>query len=274
MGLLNERFIVAVLRWTARAIGIAILLLFFLHFFIFILRTNGDIALITLAQDGMLFVAELIIAIGLIVAWKWECLGSILILGGTAFAGIINCFVYPDFFVLIAILLLTVFLFLCCWWRTPKRTSGRRIIAGTVLLMILVGSPFVLNAVREWVICRDCERVISWVRSNHPAPGRYPDLHLPEEFRWLSINGGVDAVVLKDGRVILLLKTSIGWKENWRGVIYTSSPFEPCEMQNGSYGGRSEIYISDTPQGNNLLESHFIETKMNDRLYFAAFDLN
>jgi hypothetical protein len=82
----------------------------------------------------------------------------------------------------------------------------------------------------------------------------------------------VDAVVLKDGTVILLLKTSLGWHHNWSGIIYSSSPLTPSEINDDSYG-RPQVWISGKPDGPNLLEDHFIETKLNDCLYFVAFDL-
>ena len=83
--------------------------------------------------------------------------------------------------------------------------------AGIVLLPLLVGGANVLNALRERAIGRDCEPVISWVRSSHLVPGIHQNLTLPAEFRRQSADGRVDAVVLEDGRVILLLKTSLGW---------------------------------------------------------------
>ncbi len=221
------------------------------------------------AREGPLLVAELIIAIGLIVAWKWEGLGSLLILGGTAFLAIVN---YGVHFMVFGPLLLMGFLFLCCWWRTPKRTGGREAVAGIVLLMLLVGGAVVLNALRERVLGRDCERVITWVRSSHSAPGTHSDLALPSQFQGFSADGKVDAVVLADGRVVLLLKTWVGWKDNWSGIIYSSSPLKPSEISKDYYG-RPRIWISDTPQGPSILEDHFIEAKVNDRLYFVAFDL-
>ena len=263
----GERVLVAVLRWTARAIGIVILLLLV---FGNLLKYDGDLPDFLLGispRESPILMGELIIAIGLIVAWKWEGLGSILILGGAAFLTIVNYGLRAEVFVP---LLLTVLLFLCCWWRTPKRKGGRRIIAGVVLLMLLAASAVALNALRERVIDRDCERAAAWVRSNHPAPGSYPSLPMPAEFRWLSIHGGVDATVLKDGTVVLLLKTLIGWKDNWEGIIYSSSPLKPSETAGQADGW---IQIRDTPEDSYLVEA-IIETKVNDRLYFVKFDLN
>ena len=203
------------------------------------------------------------IATGLIVAWKWEGLGSILILGGTAFGAIVDYdlgpWVYPGALGL---------LFLFCWWRTPKRKGGRGIIASVVFLMLLAASAVVFNALCERVVDRNCEGVIAWVRSNHPAPGGYPGLPMPAEFRWLSVDGEVDAVVLEDGRVILLLKTLLYGHDNtsWKGIVYSSSPLKPDELSKIGDQGQW-IRKGDAPQG----AYYYIETKVNDHLYFVGF---
>ena len=249
-----ERFVVGVLRWAARAIGIVFLLLGGL---LTLVRFCGADNLFDMLpnmspRESPLLVGGFIFALGLIVAWKWEGLGGILILGGGAFLAIVNYGIDPVAF---GILLLPAFLFLCCWWRTPKRKEGGRIIAGVVLLALLVGSAGVLNALRERAIGRDCERLISWVRSSHLAPGAH-DLALPAEFHWLSVTDGkVDATVLKDGRVILLLKTSFFGHDysNWRGILYCSAPLKPHELE--GYFDRIDI-------------------KVNDHLYFVEFNLN
>ena len=100
----------------------------------------------------------------------------------------------------------------------------------------------------------------------------HADLALPAKFQWLSANGKVDAVVLTDGKFILLLKTFLGWHHNWSGIIYSSAPVKPSWIDKDYYG-RPRIWISDTPEGPNLLEDHFIETNVNDYLYFVTFDL-
>ena len=261
----GERVLVAVLRWTARAIGIAILLLLV---FVNLLKYDGDLPDFLLGispRESPILVGELIIAIGLIVAWKWEGLGGILLLGGSSFCAVVGY--SPEALAYGGALGL---LFLFCWWRTPKRKGGRRIIAGVVLLMLLPASAVALNALREWAIDRDCEQVIAWVRSSHPAPGSYPGLPMPAEFRWLSIHGAVDAVVLKDGRVVLLLKTLLFGHDNdsWKGIVYSSSPLKPGELYKDDRG--VWILIRDTPQDN--YPFGVIETKVNDRLYFVEFD--
>ena len=193
MTFFSERFIVAVLRWTARVIGIAIFLLIVLLIVLSQIFGGIDNPLNMSSREGPVFVAVLVIVLGFVVAWKWEALGSLLIVGGTAFLTIVNYGIQPLVF---GTLLLSGLLFLYCWWRTPKRTGG--IVAGIVLLPLLVGGANVLNALRERAIGRDCEPVISWVRSSHLVPGIHQNLTLPAEFRRQSADGRVDAVVLED----------------------------------------------------------------------------
>ena len=69
---------------------------------------------------------------------------------------------------------------------TTKTSEGRGTVVGIVSLVLLVASAVVLNASRERAIGRDCQQVISWVRTSHSAHGAYPDLTLPAEFQGLS----------------------------------------------------------------------------------------
>jgi hypothetical protein len=270
MTIFSERFLVALLRWAARAIGIVIISQLLLAVLVMYAPVQQMLLLLVYLSplESPILLAVLIITLGLIVAWKWEGLGGILILGGTAFCAIVNYRLVPAWCAIGTLGLL----FLCCWWRTPKRTGGRRIIAGVVLLMLLVGSAVVLNSLREWAIGHDCERLIAWVRSSHLAPGAH-DLALPAGFRWLSVaDGRVDVTVLEDGRVILLLKTSDYYHDCWRGIVYCSSPLKPGEFtDDGSY---PSIQIRDTPKDDyHLLLDVFVDAKVNDRLYFVVYNL-
>ena len=56
----------------------------------------------------------------------------------------------------------------------------------------------------------DCEQAISSVKTSHPDPGVYRQLALPAQFHRLAARGTVDAVVLPDGRIVLLLKETTG----------------------------------------------------------------
>lgn len=96
----NERLMVTVLRWMARSIGTALLLL---------------IVILAIGEGGVLGAALWMMLIGQVVAWKWEGIGGILILGGFA------VFATPPFRfnIVFGSWLVTGLLYLVCWWRTP-----------------------------------------------------------------------------------------------------------------------------------------------------------
>jgi hypothetical protein len=111
----SSQHFIAVLRCTARAMGIALL---------------GLIAAIAIGEgtpnplefslrENLPIIALLTMIIGQIVAWKWEGLGSLLILGGFVLFAILshgvplNNFVFGPW-------LMTGLLYLVCWWRRPK----------------------------------------------------------------------------------------------------------------------------------------------------------
>ncbi|MGA2034919.1 MAG: hypothetical protein ABSG68_21940 [Thermoguttaceae bacterium] len=84
---INERYILAVLRWTARVVGTAILALIAA---IAIGEGVHPARLFETLPVALLTVAMLTMVVGLVVAWKWERIGGVLILGGLAFFAIVN----------------------------------------------------------------------------------------------------------------------------------------------------------------------------------------
>jgi len=75
-----------IIRWTARIIGSLLLLLF-----IFFLFGEGPPNPFNLTfSEHFLGIAMLIMAAGLIIAWKWEGGGGILILGGFVLFAVLN----------------------------------------------------------------------------------------------------------------------------------------------------------------------------------------
>ncbi|MCT4604328.1 MAG: hypothetical protein N4A59_15670 [Marinifilum sp.] len=102
--------VVSIIRWVARFLGI-FLFLFFVWFAIEIGAPNLDIMS---NQEVKLFIANILMLIGLIVVWKFELIGSLFLLGGYIFFSIANYSfwigpIFPIFF-LIGIL------HLFCWF--------------------------------------------------------------------------------------------------------------------------------------------------------------
>ena len=124
MEVLTERRIVTVVRWTSRAIGIALL---------------GLIAVLAIGEgvnnlhnplrgsfrENLLGIGILTMLIGQIEAWRWEGIGSLFILGGFALFPIVNPGVrLNQSLVVVGPWLVTGLLYLVCWWRTPKTVGG------------------------------------------------------------------------------------------------------------------------------------------------------
>ena len=119
---------------------------------------------------------------------------------------------------------------------------------------------------QAWSVSRDCEQAISWVKTSHPDPGVYRQLALPAQFHRLAARGTVDAVVLPDGRIVLLLKETTGEHERRTGMIWSNSPLKPSEIGSDSRG-RDRIRIDG-------IQDHYIGEKIDDRHYRVIFDLD
>lgn len=117
--LLTEPWVVVVSRWTARTIGIPL-------FALLVLLTFGDGAPnpLTASRREILFVAvALTMLVGLVLAWKREAVGGLLILGGLVlFATADEAFLLNIVF---TPWLVTGLLYLVCWLG-KRRVAGVR----------------------------------------------------------------------------------------------------------------------------------------------------
>jgi hypothetical protein len=113
-----ERRVVVISRWTARIIGIVILGL------IVALAIGEGVPnpLRGSFREHLLGIGILTMLIGQIVAWRWEGIGSVFILGGLALFAIVNHGVLLN--IVFGSWLVTGLLYLICWWRTPKPLLG------------------------------------------------------------------------------------------------------------------------------------------------------
>lgn len=120
MAYFNERLTVAVLRWTARIISVALFILI-----AFITITEGvPNPFAASLKDNLLGVAFSTMTVGLLVGWKWEGIGGLLILGWATVFAVLN-HDYGDWpNVLTVVWLVTGLLYLACWWRTSRCLAG------------------------------------------------------------------------------------------------------------------------------------------------------
>ncbi len=118
MEVVTDRRIVTVARWTARAIGTALLVLIAI---LAIGERGGPNPLHGSLRENLLGSALLTMLIGQIVAWRWEGIGSLFILGGFALFTIVNPGVrLNQSLVVVGPWLVTGLLYLICWWRSGK----------------------------------------------------------------------------------------------------------------------------------------------------------
>ncbi len=114
---LNERLLVTVLRWTARTIGTALLVL------IAALAIGEGVPnpLVLSLRENLLGAALWTMVLGQIVAWKWEGIGGLLILGGFALFAIVNPGVrLNQSLVVVGAWIATGPMYLLCWWRSGR----------------------------------------------------------------------------------------------------------------------------------------------------------
>jgi hypothetical protein len=109
-----EHWGVAVCRWTARAVGIPL----FGLLVVLILGDGVPNPLRASLQENLLVAVVVLVFLGLVLVWKWEGVGSLLILGSLVLFGIAT-----DGFLLnivVAPWLVTGLLYLVCWLGTKK----------------------------------------------------------------------------------------------------------------------------------------------------------
>ena len=80
------RWTARILRWTARILGILLLLLIAA----FVVGEGVPNPFVMPLREQLLSIALLTMVVGLVVAWKFEGVGGLLILGGFAFFTIVN----------------------------------------------------------------------------------------------------------------------------------------------------------------------------------------
>lgn len=122
MAAFNEHFVVTVLPWVARVIGIALLV----EIAAFAIGEGVPHPLGGSLPENLLTLGFLTMIVGQVVAWKWEGIGSLLILGGFGLLAVVNLETRPSvlFNPIFGPWLLTGLLYLACWWRRPRATPA------------------------------------------------------------------------------------------------------------------------------------------------------
>jgi hypothetical protein len=153
-------------------------------------------------------------------------------------------------------------------WREFEKAQGssasRRRRFWALLLTPILGLTALGLARRAavWAFDRDCRTVVEWVKSIRPLPGDYGAIPLPPSQRLLAVDGTIDARILPDGSVLLVVRRFMNADESWSEVIYASSPAAASQIATDAFGKR-KVVLAQIP--------HFVEKQI-DSQHFTAKD--
>jgi hypothetical protein len=115
----------------------------------------------------------------------------------------------------------------------------------------------------------ECGGVLAWAAGQNVAAGEVVELTLPPALAHVSQGGVVHVARTGDGRHCVLLKKSVGWKENFEGLLCCDGALRPSEVVEPRTGA---AYISLPGLG--IFEELYIRRRYSDLLFEVYFDLN
>jgi hypothetical protein len=152
------------------------------------------------------------------------------------------------------------------------RVVERCVWAVAIAFAILIGVAVMYVAQPRFDADRDdadCEQMLVWATAQKLAIGSHPDLALPVSLSAISADGKVDVEILADGRTVLFFKTSFFPHDNFYGVVYSSAPFKPAEIDKDEFG--QPTFNIETPTCR--LCNVAIWKKVSERHYVMLFNL-
>ena len=150
--------------------------------------------------------------------------------------------------------------------------GGRKWIVGTgaAITLVFIGALALIYFRRPTQA--DFARVLLEVQALNLPVGGHPNVSVqalnsfPSSILNSFPTARMDVAVRPDGRTVLLIKTSIGWKGNYDGYVYASAPLTAAEVTSDYYG-RDEILIPE-------LEGIVVRKKYYASFFEVFFDLN
>lgn len=128
----------------------------------------------------------------------------------------------------------------------------------------------VIGAIFQRRPAMNTEPVLEWVAKQDVPPGKAHELPLPPELAHQSCEGKVHAAHLGDGRLCVLLKTSIGWKGNFEGVFSCDAPLHPDEITRHADDQPPFICLA----GYGIFQELYLHSPRLERTMRVYFDLN
>jgi hypothetical protein len=113
-------------------------------------------------------------------------------------------------------------------------------------------------------------RVLRWVAQRNTKPGTEETLRLPAELAAASRDGYVLVAATADGRRCVLLKKTVGYKDNFEAVFACTGPLRPDELK--TYGSPPRQFISLAGLG--VFEELYVRKRIDEHRYEVYFDLN
>lgn len=176
MAFFNERLIVTALRWTARILGIALVVPVVLSI-VWVIRDGGLDSFVLSLHETLIETALWTMTLGLLVGWKWEGIGSLLTLGGVTLLGIVDYQFWPHVETVAG--LVAGLLYLVCWWRSSRGLTseepeqmewpGIRVLRrfSIPLVLVLAHAVLVILTGTDIALSSDPEAGMVWIIFAH-----------------------------------------------------------------------------------------------------------
>jgi hypothetical protein len=114
--------------------------------------------------------------------------------------------------------------------------------------------------------------VLDWAMNQNVKAGTTVSVALPPGIVGIPVAKPVTISALADGRYCVLLKTQIGWKDNFEGVLSCSGPVRSAEVATPPANENRSAYVS--LPANPPLDELYIRDRRDERTYDVYFDLN
>ncbi len=115
----------------------------------------------------------------------------------------------------------------------------------------------------------ECGAVLAWLRGRAIDEGAAVVVDLPPQFARAAQDGKAHAARTADGRLFLLLKKHIGWKDNFEGTLCADGPIAESELV-GAPNGRTYLALP----GLGVFEELYVRNGFGAARFEAYFDLN
>jgi len=137
------------------------------------------------------------------------------------------------------------------------------VVAGAIALFFVVRWQQQSQVV---FVRQQCVALASFLNASKHVAGVTYDFAVPSQFTGISHNNKVDFVVNANGRIVILAKSASGYKGNYEGFIYSSTPLLPQDFEPG-YGGATTLNMfGDAP-------NPFVRSKLDSQFCEVFFDL-